>query len=67
MVITVFAAWLVASKSERRREAGFWTFLLSNVLWVLWGVQAEAWALVTLQLALAALNIRGALKNDSQR
>ena len=62
MVITVAASWLVASGNENRRNLGFWIFLLSNVLWVVWGWSAHAWALVTLQLALALMNIRGAYK-----
>lgn len=65
MLVTVIASWLVASEDERQRNWGFWTFLLSNALWIAWGVPAEAWALVTLQLALAAMNIRGARKTDA--
>ena len=64
MVITVAASWLVASDSERRRNWGFWVFLLSNLLWVVWGWTTQAWALVLLQAALAAMNIRGAFKTD---
>jgi len=64
MVVTVLAAWLVASQSRRKRETGFWIFLASNALWIAWAWQADAQALVVLQLALAALNIRGAFKND---
>jgi hypothetical protein len=64
MVVTVLAAWLVASQSKRRRRAGFWAFLLSNVLWIVWGWHDEAYALIVLQLALAAMNVRGALRND---
>jgi hypothetical protein len=63
MVVTVVASYLVASLSERRRTWGFWLFLLSNVLWVAWGWHDEAWALVTLQGCLAAMNIRGVAKN----
>jgi len=66
MLVTVLAAWLVASQSRRRRTAGFWFFLLSNVLWVAWGWHDGAHALIVLQVALAALNIRGAWKNDPQ-
>ena len=62
MVATIVAAWLVASKRKSRREIGFWIFLVSNVLWVAWGWHAAAWALVVLQVALAATNIRGAAK-----
>jgi hypothetical protein len=66
MVVTVLAAWLVASQSKRKREIGFWVFLLSNALWIIWGVHANAYALITLQLCLAAMNIRGAYKNDTK-
>ena len=65
MVVTVTAAWLVASQSPTRRNIGFWVFLLSNVLWVAWGLIASAYALIVLQLALAAMNIRGARKTDN--
>lgn len=64
MIVTVLAAWLIASQSKRRRVAGFWLFLLSNVLWVTWGWHDNAYALVTLQIALAILNFRGVYKND---
>lgn len=64
MLVTVVASWLVGSSREQRRGIGFWCFLASNVLWVVWGVHASAWALVVLQFALAAMNIRGAKKND---
>ena len=66
MVVIVLAAWLVASQAKRRRELGFWCFLASNALWIEWGWHAHAYALIVLQIALAALNIRGALKNESQ-
>jgi hypothetical protein len=66
MLVTVIAAWLVASLSKRKREVGFWCFLASNVLWVIWGWHADAYALIVLQVALAGLNIRGAWKNDPE-
>lgn len=66
MVITVIAAWLIASRSMRRRKLGFWCFLLSNVAWVLWALHAGAAALIALQVALAALNVRGARKNEAK-
>ena len=62
MVVTVLAAWLVASTDAAHRNIGFWVFLLSNVLWIAWGLHAQAHALVVLQVCLAALNIRGAVK-----
>jgi len=65
MAATILASWLVASSSKSRRNAGFWTFLGSNVLWVAWGWSAGAIALIVLQFALAAMNIRGALKTET--
>lgn len=65
MIVTVLAAYLVASSSERRRGWGFWIFLLSNALWVVWGLHAQAYALIVLQVCLAAMNIRGAKKNNA--
>jgi hypothetical protein len=44
--------------------AGFWCFLVSNVLWVIWGWHAGAFALVALQMGLAFLNFRGVYKNE---
>jgi hypothetical protein len=64
MVATVIAAWLVASRSAHTRAAGFWVFLLSNVLWVVWGFHDHAYALIALQVCLAALNMRGVRKNE---
>jgi hypothetical protein len=64
MLATVAAAWLVGSDSEARRNWGFWVFLASNVLWALWGWHDGAYALIALQVALAALNIRGVNKTE---
>jgi len=66
MLTTVVAAWLVGSRHKRRRLIGFWVFLASNVLWIAWGWHASAYALIALQFALAALNIRGAMKNEPE-
>jgi hypothetical protein len=65
MAVTVAAAWLVGSLSKTKRNVGFWLFLASNVLWVVWGFYARAWALIALQVCLAALNVRGARKNET--
>lgn len=62
MAVTLLAAWLVAATSARWRNIGFWLFMGSNVLWIAWGWQAGAFALVALQIGLAAMNIRGAMK-----
>ena len=64
MVITIVAAYLVGSRSPRKRAIGFWCFLASNVLWVVWGLHDRAYALVGLQFFLAALNFRGVYKNE---
>jgi hypothetical protein len=64
MVVTVIAAWLVASRSAHQRAFGFWFFLAGNALWVAWGLHDSAYALVGLQFFLAALNIRGVYKNE---
>ena len=64
MGLTVGAAWLIAAQSKVNRSWGFWIFLASNVLWIMWGIYDQAFALVLLQICLAALNIRGAIKNE---
>jgi hypothetical protein len=65
MAVTVLSAWLVGSQKKHRRKWGFWTYLASNVLWVCWGWHDHAYALIVLQFALAAMNIRGAAKNKT--
>jgi hypothetical protein len=67
MAVTIAAAWFVASSSQRRRKIGFWLFLASNVLWIVWGVHAQAYALIVLQVGLAFMNVRGERKNTSER
>jgi hypothetical protein len=67
MLITVIAAYFVASTHARRRRVGFWLYLLSNVLWVIWGVHSKAYALILLQLCLAGMNVRGERKNSSSQ
>ena len=64
MAVTLAAAWLVGSQRRGRREAGFWVFIASNLLWIAWGWHDQAWALIGLQVGLFALNLRGARKND---
>ena len=61
------ASWLVASSNERRRNVGFQLFLGSNALWIAWGWHDGAMALIALQLGLAAMNIRGAMKTEDAR
>ncbi|HEY1076361.1 MAG TPA: hypothetical protein VGE51_06700 [Fontimonas sp.] len=64
MTVTLAAAWLVASQRTQRRRWGFWTYMLSNLLWTIWGWYAQAYALIVLQFGLAALNLRGVGKNE---
>jgi len=64
MVATIAASYLVGSTDRGRRNGGFWLFLLSNGLWLAWAIPAQAWALVILQVALAAMNIRGMRKSE---
>jgi hypothetical protein len=59
MLVTIASTWLVGSGQRGRRSAGFWLFLVSNALWVTWGLHTSAHALVALQVALLAMNIRG--------
>jgi hypothetical protein len=63
MLVTIAAAWFVSSSSRSRRKIGFWLFLVSNVLWVAWGIHTRAYALIALQFCLAAMNVRGERKN----
>lgn len=65
MLVTLWAAWAVGSQSKQRRQLGFWLFIASNALWIVWGVHERAWALIVLQIGLFILNVRGARKNES--
>ena len=65
MLVTVIAAWMIASQKKLKRNWGFWLFLLSNLLWIVWGLHDHAYALIFLQVALAFLNIRGTVKTSS--
>jgi hypothetical protein len=57
------ARW-IAFRAETQLTV--WVFLLSNLLWIIWGWHVRACALITLQVCLAVLNIRGAQKNDPE-
>ena len=65
MVVTIAASGLITSSHLRRKNWGFWMFIASNVLWVVWGWHTGAYALVTMQFCLAAMNIRGAAKTET--
>jgi len=62
MAVTVVSAWMVASPQTWKRNEGFWLFLLSNMLWIVWGIHDQAYAIIFLQVCLAGLNLRGVLK-----
>ena len=66
MFATVVASWYVASTRKRRRKLGFWLFLASNALWVVWGLYAHAYALVMLQLFLVGMNVRGLFNTEPE-
>lgn len=66
MILTIAGAWLVASQSRKKRNVGFWVFLASNFLWVVWGWHDKAYALILLQIGLLGMNIRGIFKNDPE-
>ncbi|MBA6115216.1 hypothetical protein JET76_00580 [Pseudomonas putida] len=65
MALTVLAAWCIGSSRPGRRKVGFCCFIASNLLWSVWGWQAQAWALIILQICLCAMNLRGWKKNTS--
>jgi hypothetical protein len=64
MVATVIATYFVASKSPTKRHLSFWLYMVSNVLWIAWGLKDGATALIVLQIILAGLNIRGMVKTN---
>lgn len=64
MAVTLYAAYLIGSKRDDRRVLGFSMFVLSNVLWIVWGWHDKAWALIALQMGLFAMNVRGIVKNE---
>lgn len=63
LIVTVLASWMVSVRYKDRRKTGFWLFLLSNILWGVWGVYAQAYALIALQICLSITNIHGILTN----
>jgi hypothetical protein len=62
---TIIGAYCVGSTRRSRRIVGFIIFVVSNVLWILWGWPRAAWGLIFVQFALMALNARGLVKNES--
>ena len=66
MLVTLIAAWLIGGRSARRRSWGFWVFVLSNVLWCIWGAFTQSYAWIGLQVGLFVMNLRGVRKNDKE-
>ena len=64
MLVTLCAAFLVGARHARRRVFGFYTFIGSNILWVIWGLHDGAWALIALQVGLCAMNVRAIFRNE---
>ena len=64
MVINILAVWLLTFPSKGTRHAGFLLSLFSNTLWIAWGWHTQAFAVIALQIALAALNMRGVNKTE---
>lgn len=65
MAVNVVSVWLLTSQTKGKRHSGFILSLFSNLLWGIWGLFVEAFAVLVLQIALAALNIKGARKTDT--
>jgi hypothetical protein len=63
MIVTVISAWFIGSQRPRRRMIAFWGFIVSNVLWVVWGLHSNAQALIVLECVLLGMNARGFRKN----
>ncbi len=66
MIATLIAAWWVGCQTKRQRSLGFYCFILSNILWVIWGWHSQAYALIVLQAGLFAVNLRGKRKNTPE-
>jgi len=65
MVVTLLAAWLVASKLRTRRSWGFGLFIVSNALWIVWAWHTSSYALIVLQIGLFVTNVRGVRTNPA--
>nr|WP_232013084.1 hypothetical protein [Pseudomonas fluorescens] len=59
MAVTVISACFIGSHRVYRRMIAFWGFILSNALWVAWGLHAEVDAQIVLECLLLVTNARG--------
>ncbi len=67
MVVTLLAAWLMTYRHATRRLWAFRLFVLSNILWIAWGLVSQAYSLVFLQVGLFLINLKGAEKLEVSR
>lgn len=54
--------WLSTSQAAK---IGFSCFIVSNVMWTVWGGHAHAWALIILECIRCGMNLRGWKKNTT--
>ena len=66
MAITVLAAWFMGSIRAKRRIVAFWCFTAGTAIWVVWGLSHAAYGLITLEVIMALMNMRGLKKNLTQ-
>jgi hypothetical protein len=62
MAVTLVGTWYLASTAKHWRLLGFWASIIANALWVAWGVHDHAYAVIAMNVTLAALNVRGVCK-----
>lgn len=66
MIVTIVASWFVTSRYKGNRWLGFCLFVLSNILWAVWGIHTKAHALVVLQALLLILNLVGIKRTNAK-
>ncbi len=67
MAISLAAAWWMGSRKAGKRIVAFLLLTAGNLLWIAWGWGEGAYALIALNVGLMALNIRGIMKNESEK
>jgi len=63
MALGLLGAPLVASARARLRMHGFAAWLVSNLCWIAWAIDAHAWGLVAMQLVFCASSAAGLYNN----
>jgi hypothetical protein len=64
MLVSLAAAWWMASRDKSKRILAFALLIAGNLMWIAWGWGDSAWALIALNVGLLALNVRGIVKNE---